>query len=242
MKIVVFDIWGDLGHFRVPYTTSSPLTFPIPPKTALYGIVGAVLGYDKKNYLEKFQNRKWKFAIGIKNKISTIRIAENVINTKVVKMFARMPRGKSCRTQINFEFLKNPYFRIYVTSLDNNELNKLKILLKEHKTQYTISLGISECLANFRFVGSFEAEKKQLDEFIEINSIIPLKYLKNSYQINFLKENRKYLRIHMPMEMKSNRELIESEDFILEAYGKTINVKLESYLRIEELNENIVIF
>ncbi len=238
MKIVVFDIWGDLAHFRLPYTTSSPLTFPVPPKTALYGIIGAILGYDKNNYLKKFQNENWKFAVSVKNKISTIRIPENLINTKAVKMFARMPKGKSCRTQINFEFIKNPYFRIYVTSLNETKLNELETLLKEHKSNYTVSFGISECLANFLYIGSYEAQEKQNDNFVEINTIVPLKYINNSSQINFLIEGRKYLRIHMPTEMKPDRELVESEDFILEANANPISVKSIEYLKLNNLKEN----
>ncbi len=242
MKIVVFDIWGDLGHFRVPYTTSSPLTFPVPPKTALYGIIGAILGYDKDSYLEKFQNNNWKFAIGIKREITTIRIPENLINTKVVKMFARMPKGKSCRTQINFEFLKNPYFRIYAVSSKKEELYKLEKLLREHKSKYTVSLGISECLANFKYIGTFEGVKKNRNDYVEISSIIPLSCLNDFKHISLLKEGRKYLRIHMPKEMKPDRELVESEDFIIESSGKPIDVKLEKYFEIEKLKENIVTF
>ena len=243
MKIVVFDIWGDLGHFRVPYTTSSPLTFPIPPKTAIYGMIGAILGYDKDNCLENFQNKRWEIAIGIKNKIVTTRIPENFINTKEVKLFARMPKGKLCRTQINMEFLKEPYFRIYVASREEIELKRLENYLIEHRSKYTVSLGISECLANFKYIGTFSAEKVSNNNFVEISSIIPLNYLENdSNRIDFLQEGAKYLRIHIPVEMKPDRELIESEDFIVEVTGKTVKVKLNNYLTIQELNENIILF
>lgn len=242
MKTVVFDIWGDLGHFRVPYTTSSPITFPIPPKTALYGILGAILGYDKDQYLEKFQEEQWRIAIRIKRKIQTIHIPENFINTKEVKMFARMPKGTSCRTQINMEFVKKPYYRIYVTSENTNELLRLEKLVKEHKSIYTVSLGISECLANFKYVGSFRAEEVRENDFAEIASIIPLENLDESQKIDFLQEDTKYLRIHIPLEMKPDRELIKSGDFLLEANGKSIKAKLKSFVRVQELNENIVWF
>jgi CRISPR-associated protein Cas5h len=242
MKTVVFDIWGDLGHFRVPYTTSSPVTFPIPPKTALYGILGAILGYEKEKYLEKFNNKNWKFAVSVKRKIVTVHIPENFINTKAVKLFARMPQGKSCRTQINMEFLKNPYYRIYVTSDDEKELSRLEHLLKEHKSVYTVCLGISECIANFKYIGSYQSEKKEGNDFIEIASVIPLSYLTDSANIDFLKEGTKYLRIHLPTEMKPDRELVKTVDFLLEATGKTTRVKLKNYIQLKELNENILWF
>jgi len=241
MKIVVFDIWGDYGHFRIPYTTSSPLTFPVPPKTAIYGIIGAILGYDKASYLDNFQDKRWKVAIGIKNEVVSTRIPENFINTKSVKLFARMPIGKSCRTQINMEFLKNPYYRIYVTSTCEEELLRLSKHLKAHKSVYTVSLGISECLANFKYVGTYSGEIKYSD-FTEISSILPLSLVQNASRINFLTEGTKYLRIHLPLEMKDDRELVESDDFILEVTGKGIKADLEKYIRVVELEENIVLF
>lgn len=242
MKVVVFDIWGDYGHFRVPYTTSSPLTFPIPSKTVLYGIVSAILGYDKNNYLEKFQENKWKFAIAIRNKIVTTNIPENFINTKAVKMFARMPKGKSCRTQINLEFVKNPCYRIYATSLNETILEMLATYLKAHKTTYTVYLGISECIANFKYIGYFNCQEKKDDNFVEINSIIPFSSLKNSSSIDFLKENRKYMKIHLPTEMKPDRELTQSEDILIETNGNTIFAKPDRYYSISDLNENIIFF
>ncbi|HPS31103.1 MAG TPA: type I-B CRISPR-associated protein Cas5b [bacterium] len=243
MKIVVFDLWGDYGHFKVPYTTTSPLTLPIPSKTALYGIIGAMLGYDKRNYLRYFQNKVWKVAIGLKNPVAKTHIAENLLNTKVVKMFARMEKGKSCRTQIRFEFLKNPSFRVYVTSSDVSELQKLADTLFAHKTAYSVSLGISECLANFNFVGCFEEnEKNSNDCFIELNSVLPLSSIHSSSEIDVTRSDRKYIKVHAPLEMKEDRELIQSEDFLVETNGKTIFAKIQNFVQIKELNESIVLF
>jgi CRISPR-associated protein Cas5h len=193
MKIVVFDIWGDYAHFKIPYTTTSPLTFPFPPKTTLYGILGAILGYDKNEYLKKFRSAKWKFGISVRTPISKIHIPENFINVKSAKMFARMPSNKSCRTQINVEFLKNPFFRIYVSSSDSDSLERLIDLLKDHKTSYTLFLGISECLANFRFVGEFEGREIKNDDFSEIHSIVPLDIITDNSSVDLLQEGKKFL-------------------------------------------------
>ena len=239
MKIVVFDLWGNYGHFRVPYTTSSPISFPVPPKTALYGIIGAILGYDKDSYLEIFSKEHWSFAVSLRKSISKFHIPENFINTKVAKMFARMPKNKSCRTQINMEFLKNPYFRIYVLSDNENELNRLELLLKEHKSFYTPVLGISECLANFEFIGSFDSENQTCNDFVEICSILPLS---EQVDIKFLQQDKKFLKVHIPTEFNDKRELTESKDFVLESTGKTITAKVKNYISINEINENIVMF
>lgn len=243
MKILIFDIWGDHGHFKVPYTTTSPLTHPVPSKTALYGIISAIMGYDKRNYLNYFQNKSWLFGIGIRNPVTKTHISENLINSKVAKMFSRMEKGKSCRTQIRFEFLKEPCFRIYVHTKDAEKINLLESFLMSHKSTYTLSLGLSECLANYNFVGSFQAiQKCENKKFIELHSILPLHMINDSSQLEILKEDRKYIKTHLPLEMKPDRELIESGDFLIEANGKPISVSLESYIEISELSENVILF
>ena len=47
MKVLVFDIWADYGHFRKFYTTTSPLTFSFPAPSTIAGILGAIYGAGK---------------------------------------------------------------------------------------------------------------------------------------------------------------------------------------------------
>jgi CRISPR-associated protein Cas5h len=44
MKVLVFDITSDYAHFRKPYTTTSALTYSVPPRTAIVGLVGNIIG------------------------------------------------------------------------------------------------------------------------------------------------------------------------------------------------------
>ncbi|WP_231717005.1 CRISPR-associated protein Cas5 [Desulfosarcina ovata] len=49
-RVLAFKLWGDYGHFRKYYTTTSPLTFEFPPPTSVVGIVSAIIGLDKEQY------------------------------------------------------------------------------------------------------------------------------------------------------------------------------------------------
>ena len=42
-ELLIFDIRGEYGHFRKYNTTTSPLTYSIPTRTAIAGILGAIL-------------------------------------------------------------------------------------------------------------------------------------------------------------------------------------------------------
>lgn len=244
MKILVFDLSAPYGHFRVPYTVTSPLTLPVPSKTALYGILGAILGMDKSRYLSYFQNGNCKVAIGVKKPIRKVHIAENLINTKNVTLFARMnPRKKAPHTQIRYEFLKDAEYRIYVHMQDEGLLNRLEGLLKSHKSVYSISFGLSECLANYKFIGSYYANLIEHNKnAVDLSTILPIDYLSSSDSLSLIDADRKYIRFHMPLEMKPDREIAKTGDFIMEVNARTMKTKIDSYYAVEELNENIALF
>jgi CRISPR-associated protein Cas5h len=48
MKLIIFRLSGRLGHFlRAEGGASAPTSYPVPPRTAILGILGAVLGLEK---------------------------------------------------------------------------------------------------------------------------------------------------------------------------------------------------
>jgi len=242
MKVVVFDIWADFGHFRVPYTTTSPISFPVPPKPSLYGILGAILGLDKRKYLKYFSEQKWLFSVSIRNPISKMRMVENFINVKVANDFASLDPFKSSRTQIRLELLKNPKYRIYCSSEDP-KIYDLYNMLKNHKTVYSISLGISELLANYNIVGMYEGVLNgQPDDFEEVTSIVPLSSLNSIEDIDLIVNDRKYIKVHMPVELSPSRELLKSDYFLIETNGKSVFVRPNRYIYITELKERVILY
>ncbi|UXM84650.1 type I-B CRISPR-associated protein Cas5b [Methanococcus aeolicus] len=239
MKMIVFDIWGDYGHFKKIYTTTSPLSYDFPPKTSIYGILGAFLGLDKEDYLKHINKNTVKIALRIKNPIQKTNIALNLIDTKKGRVKGPGFNLINGRTQIRFEMLKNPKYRLYVHLTDKLH-SELKKLLEKHKTVYTISLGLSELIANFEYIGEFEVEKKISDnEYILINSVIRRDNIIND-NIN-LKIDGEYLFSKIPNEMDENRITTEYIDIFYERNGELIICKVKEYYHIPELKENIVL-
>jgi CRISPR-associated protein Cas5h len=119
MKILAFNIWADFGHFKKYYTTSTPLTFSIPPKTAIFGIIGAILGYDKDEYLRFINGENTKVGIKILKPIRKTRFTFNYIDTKNSNSFHLI----KVRTQIKTEFLKGPAYRLYINHSNEKIFN-----------------------------------------------------------------------------------------------------------------------
>ena len=224
-KFIIFDIYGDYAHFKKYYTTSSPLTFSIPPRTAIIGLISAIIGLDKNEYLSFMTKDKAEIAIRIINPIRKVRISQNLINTKddywiPVKKGAHEPR-----TPIRFEYLKEPKFRIYFSHSDNRIYNSLKENLQNHKSVYTPCLGLSGCIADFKFIDEVSGDYKlQKKDFIDICSVIPLDVLK---EIKF-QPDRKYFKDRIPVEIKPGRIVTEYREVIYEINGNPIKAKVKN--------------
>jgi CRISPR-associated protein Cas5h len=235
-KFIIFDICGDYGHFKKYYTTSSPLTFSIPPRTAIIGLISAVIGLGKTQYLSLMTKDKADIAIRIINPIKKVRISQNLINTKdwfwtPIKKGTHEPR-----TQIRFEYLKEPKFRIYFSYSEEKIYNSLKENLKNHKSVYTPYLGLSELIADFEFIDEVSVVRNFIrEDFIDICSIIPLDTLR---EIDLL-PNRKYFKERIPVEMLTGRIVTEYREVIYEINGNSIRAKVENALFLS--NNDVII-
>lgn len=243
MKVLVFDIWADYAHFRKFYTTSSPLTFSFPPPSTIAGILGAISGTSKNEYLETFSSDKCHIAIKIVNPIKKVRMGINLINTKdnywtpVLKI---TPKSKhEPRTQIRTEFLKDSYFRIYFSYKDEKVIERLDKLIKEHKSIYTVSLGLSELLADFKHIGLYDAEHIADGRAVELSSpIIFSNLMSDGLEIE---TGKKYFKEKIPIIMNPERIIEKYDDVIFEPEGKTIKAKVTTCYRLEN-GENIAFF
>lgn len=243
MKVAVFDIKADFGFFGKIYSTSSPITYPFPPFPTVQGMVGAILGLDKKEYLDVLEYGKFRSSIRILNPVKKIRMGINHIDTKEGRWQPIKTKNRQPRTQMRFELLKDPCFRIYATHTSEDIFSKLVEFIKQHKSFFTFSMGLSEFLADFEFVGVFEAvEKKTPDDYINICTPIPVCYLNSDTDAPLkMEEGKSYFKERMPLYMKSTREVVKYEDFIFEPAGKEILAKPSSYVEVEN-EENIILF
>lgn len=239
MKVLVFEIWGDYGHFRKFYTTSSPLTFSFPPPSTIAGIVGAIYGSRKDEYLKIFIGAQCKIALKIVTPVKKVRMGIGLINTKGGYWSLYSNKHHEPRTQIRTEFLKDPYFRIYFTHEDEKIFKTIVKLLKEHKSTYTVSLGLSELLADFKYIGEYNSEVKSDRGLVELQTpVTESKLLKEGLEIE---SGKKYFKEKMPIKMNIERIIEKYDDIIFEPDGETIKAKVMTYYKLEN-GENITFF
>ncbi len=229
MRLIVFDIWGDYAHFKKYYTTSSPLTFSLPPPPTIAGMLGAIYGADKtrNDYLRLFMNDHCKLAVQILQPIRKVRMGINLSETKGLNIY-RPASTPLVRTQIRTEFLVSPKFRIYFTHQANNIYQKILDNLVEHRTHFTISLGLSELLANFEFVGEFDFSDSVSNEFVEIVTPVLSKNLLSLESVQ-LEKGKTYFKERIPVFMTPERLVLNYDEVIFEPLCGTVTAKVKLF-------------
>jgi CRISPR-associated protein Cas5h len=154
---LIFEVRGEWAHFRRYYTTTSPLTFPAPPRTTVIGILGAILGIDKNQNPKHFTPSKCHLAVTILNPIQTFRLKENW------RQGASGPEAFAT-ARVPVELVRNPRYRIFVQHSDSELLDRLRSCVEKAESYFTPCLGITECLAEVSFVDWIEQK-----DFVEGN-------------------------------------------------------------------------
>lgn len=231
-NILIFDISSDFAQFRKYFTNMSPLTFSIPPRTAIAGILGAIIGIDKQENPENFLRSNSFISMKVINPVRKTKIPTNYIKTIKKTHFARFEQHKPT----NVEYLKNPCFRIFVSHQDKNLYQKLKENLSEHRSVYTLNLGISSCLANFSWVGEFDVTRKKCDGNVAVTSIAPKDVIENIT----LTQDTTVQQCTLPNLMQNDREVTEYREFLFEVNGACVSVQTPEVFEIRQTRENIL--
>lgn len=229
---IVFDLWGKYAHFKKIYVTTSALSYAIPFKTSIYGIVGAILGLENSsnNYLNHFKEGVCQIGIQVINPIRLQRININLSPTP--------GPIKDNRKPTLMEFVTEPHYRIYMHHSDELLMTNLKESLKNKHSVYNPVLGLANCLANFKYIG--ESKLKLSSGEIVIHTIIPKSDLV-SFDQHFWVNNSIHIQEQdmYPLEMNVLREVTKRESILFDLNGKPIKVVSKKHYEMN-LNGNII--
>lgn len=125
MKVLVFDIKAPVGHFKRPDATATHLTYPFITRTAIRGLLGAVIG------LEKFDGDA---LIGIQliNPVQTVAQELSLLGK------GYLSSGPSFHRLTAQELVVNPHYRIYYTGVYYDQIVQA---IKSSKSHYHTYMG-----------------------------------------------------------------------------------------------------
>ncbi|MEW5820539.1 MAG: type I-B CRISPR-associated protein Cas5b [Cyanobacteriota bacterium] len=232
MEILTFDIQGKFAHFRKFYTNSSALSYFIPPRTTIIGIIAAILGRERDEYYEEFSSDLCKIGVKVNNKIKK---ATQRLNYLKIENKSDL-NGSKGRTQVPFEIvmpenIKKSYvsYKIFFWHNDAKLLQELYNRIKTKRYHYPITLGTANFTAfinNERLITSNElTETENLDSFIEVNSALNLDKISD---FNFSDGHKNILITEkIPLAFNKDRELINHAEIIFSINNQPINVRLK---------------
>lgn len=164
IPVIAIRYQAKYGHFRKPYSNVSSLTYPFPPRPAIAGLLGAILGIKKDDVSEFSQEINMKVGVEIEKEIKTITHVTNFRQDssgnvdysikiskkeKLLKPLKKIPASNTA-TQIPMELLRDPSYILYVNLTDR--MDELKSRLKNERSVYTPCMGLSEFLAKLEYI------------------------------------------------------------------------------------------
>ena len=221
--VVVFDLCGPFAHFRKFYTNSSSLSYGFPPRTALMGVVAAVLGWERDTYYEALGPEKARFAVSIKVPTRKIIQTVNYIRTRKedLEKLKRLDAAKG--TQVPLEIVlpagtnSHLKFRVYFSCREEKVLDALAERLKKKQVHYPLYLGLTEFIAQARFISAGRPQAVHPPGIeVRLNSVLNASFLVKPV----LKEDVALNREKAPFSFGPDRTLLPTASFIYEASSR----------------------
>ena len=224
-EFAIFEVSSDLAHFRRPYVTTTALTFPIPPRTALCGLVGAILGQPKDEGLRNFVDQEAVFGLLNSAPVNLTQYSFNLVDTKDNPSFRL--KSENPHTQVRYECIRSP--RYTVAFAHPTLASELVSLLAAGRTVYTPCLGLAWMIA---WLGGVRSER---GEHVDAPAVMPYRCVVRTTHLEGEVEwdgDAVYQRLRMPAEMQPDRQVTRYEEYIVETSGRAITCQLKQHWRL----------
>lgn len=142
MKLISFRISGAFAAFRDPSVTSNQTVYYIPSKSAVVGMLGAMIGIKRSDSLGELYSKE--FQEFFKNTKIGIQFESE---PKKVTFFTNHRSLKEPKTKpFKTELVENPKYALYVITDEENS-KKLINVLKKNEFIFSPYLGHAYCQA-----------------------------------------------------------------------------------------------
>ena len=232
MRLVRFRYQGRVGHFLRAEMNASALSYPVPPRTALLGLVGNILGLAKDESPHVLADA----AVAVRGKIpqrhyhrANVRKAFPAavplwIKPATTRDVLTDEPGVGFVSQVVQEWLLDPDFVVYVGSPEPAEWTiDLEAKLREAKTHFTPCLGLAWMIGRIGWETAGDAEP--LPEAVyEVATVCP-RSDENKLVLPRLAERRNHAvqEVRMPRDVTTDRVFVHT-NYYLEMQGRSIPV------------------
>jgi CRISPR-associated protein Cas5h len=230
-QVLSFSLKGQAAHFKKFYSNKSSLTYKIPTRTVLMGVVASTLKYSRDDYYELLSPAKAKFGVKIINGGLTHFECMNYL------------KESGGHTQVRLQLLlaeeKNLEFKVYFTHQNEDLMKKLADKIKNNKLGYGVYLGQRQFRAFLDYDDLFKVQKK----LKEYNGQISTLTYKDNINNLAAENDSKLILDRMPMsfsKVETGREPELMAEVCYEENGNKINGDFREVFKVN--NEYISFF
>ncbi len=147
MNGALINISGNWAHFKKPETNNNPLTHDFITKTALIGMIGAVLGIERDTMKARFPELSDDLLYGVQVKNAVRKESWGFTLRRASNLFEKAPK--------QMEFLKNPDFVVAVALKDFRSqllFDQFILAIGNSEAKFTPILGLHNCPATIFLV------------------------------------------------------------------------------------------
>ncbi|NIM10562.1 MAG: CRISPR-associated protein Cas5 [Candidatus Aminicenantes bacterium] len=250
-NILAFNLCGRFAHFRKFYTNASSLSYLVPPRTVIIGLLGSILMMPRDSYYEILGESSCKISVSAAEG-AVIKKSVHSVNMLHEKYHSFLEKGKgSCanmHSQCKLELLsagtrQSIIYRVYAAFPGSLELfEKLKAKIKSAHMGYGVYLGQRQFRAYIDDICTYSPEEI---EFLEQSDYLDSICLQENV-VSLLNDNGENdTNIHvvveqMPVHMKAvvsvsgqtGREPVSVKRVLFERRGKRLYGTFKNCYRV----------
>lgn len=174
MKVVCFDYKAKYGHFLRAEANANGVTYPVPPRTAVLGLIAAVLGLPKDALASELAEAQVALRGAVPRPFwHKANVRKDPPSPLPWRIKATDKGSSSAQRNFRFpqEWLWQPCYRVWA-SLPGTHQADLAGRLRDRRWHFTPCMGLSEMLADLEFVHEGDAEPLPLGTHL-IDSVAP---------------------------------------------------------------------
>jgi CRISPR-associated protein Cas5h len=175
MKVVCFEYKAKYGHFLRAEANANGITYPVPPRTVLLGLIAAVLGLPKDTLADELAGGHVAVEGCLPRRFWHKTNVRKDPPSPLPRRIKATDKGSSSE-QRNFRFPQEwlwlPCYRVWAALPERHHAD-LVGRLRDRRWHFTPCMGLSEMLADLEFKSEGDAQALPLDSH-RVSSVAPL--------------------------------------------------------------------
>ncbi len=230
MDVIAFHLRGKMAHFRKYYSNSSALSYWVPPRTTIIGIIAGLLGMERDSYYEQFSLQECQIALAL---CSPSKKTMQKMNLLMIKNSNHLNGSADFHSQTATEFvipmdLVNGYldYKIWIHHENKSIQTALFKLLSPDNESFYCSKGIAVALGSAQNLGWIKTERMYQGEQMQANEekhhISTVVAVKDLIHLDLVTDKtHSYLKEDLPLEFDRERKLTArgKGEFLINANG-----------------------